>query len=192
MINLTDVLLVSKGSERACYIHPLDNKKIIKVIFHSKSSNDQNLVEYKYYNYLLKNLENYTHITRCYDWVNTNIGEGLVFDRICDFNGQNSKQLTYYLKNKLLSIECLNLLLNDLKKYLFKNNILFLDVATLNVLCQEISENKFKLVIIDGLGPKKNDYKFVLYKYLPFYLKYKIYKQWSIFINLVNRVKRSN
>ena len=192
MIVLHNNLLFSKGSERACYIHPNDNSKVIKIIYHKKSNNNQNELEFKYYKYLDTKDIKYSHITRCYGWVNTNLGKGLVFDRIVNFDGLTSKQLTYFLQNKLLSNNIEKELLSELKQYLNKNNILFTDIATLNVLCQEIEKGKYRLVIIDGLGPKRDNFKFIIYKYLKLYSKYKGYKQWNKFLKLIEKNKNKN
>lgn len=189
MILLHNNLLFSKGSERACYIHPEDNKKVIKVIYHKKGNNNQNNLEFKYYQYLSKKDIEYTHITKCYGWVDTNIGKGLVFDRIVNYNGLTSKQLTYFLQNKLLSNSIEKQLIKELKQYLDKNNILFIDIATLNVLCQEVEDSKYRLVIIDGLGPKRDNLKFWIYKYSRLYCRYKNYKQWNKFLKLIEKNK---
>ena len=77
----------------------------------------------------------------------------------------------------------------DLKLYLEDNQILFTDVATLNVMCKEISENNYKLIIIDGLGPKRGGFKSFLYLKFNLYTKYKIKKQWEKFLIMVNRLK---
>lgn len=189
MIKLDKNLLLAKGSERFCYIHPADKDKLIKIIYKNKTKNDQNKLEFKYYRLLNEKNISYSNIPKCYGWIKTNMGNGLVFERIIDSNGENSKQLTFYLKNKILNDDMLTKLLNDLYNYLISNNVLFLDVATLNVLCQKKSKTQYKLVIVDGLGPKKDDYKFFLYKYFPLYKKYKILKQWKKFIKLVNKLK---
>ena len=44
---LTKDDLLGTGSERACYAHPLDNTKIIKIIYNQKNKHsDQNCLEY--------------------------------------------------------------------------------------------------------------------------------------------------
>ena len=183
----------AKGSQRDCYYHPDDDSKIIKIIYSEGTKKlNQNELEYQYYS-VLKNSVNmsYSNIAKCYGFVETNLGKGLVFERIVDYDNKNSKQLTYYLKNKKLSDDILEKLLNELYSYLLKNNVLFLDVATLNVLCKKESSTTYKLIIIDGLGPKDDNIKFILYKYFPLYKKYKILKQWKKFMNLVKKVKES-
>lgn len=183
IVELNDDFFLSKGSERSVYIHPNDKSKVIKILYNQKSKNNQNEMEYKYYKYLEIKQVSFEHITNCYGWINTNLGKGLIFDRI------EATQLTYIIKNKLLDEKSLILLLKDLKLYLEDNQILFTDVATLNVMCKEISENNYKLIIIDGLGPKRGGFKSFLYLKFNLYTKYKIKKQWKNFLIMINRLK---
>lgn len=52
-VKLNDELLLAKGGERHCYIHPEDSQKVIKV-YKENNRNKQNDLEYLYYNYLTK------------------------------------------------------------------------------------------------------------------------------------------
>jgi hypothetical protein len=56
-------------------------------------------------------------------------------------------------------------------------------------MCKEISENNYKLIIIDGLGPKRGGFKTFLYLKFNLYTKYKIKKQWKKFLIMINRLK---
>ena len=87
------------------------------------------------------------NIARCYGWVNTNYGQGLMFQRILDYDGEQSKHLRYYLRNNLLSKQQEEYLLNDLKYFLEKNLILFIDVSTVNLFCKRISEKDYESCI---------------------------------------------
>lgn len=181
--------LIGIGSERSCYIHPHDNTKVIKVFHNKKNKNDQNKLEYKYYQYLGKKNISYKHITRCFGWIDTNMGRGLIFERVVNYDDTAPKQLTHYIKNKIFSNEREMELLLELKKYLLSNNILFMDVATLNILCKKIDKDKYRLIIIDGLGGKRDDFKFYLYTKIALYSRYKIVKQWKRLMFMVERLK---
>ena len=55
-IVLKDDLLLAKGGERFCFIHPEDKLKIIKTLKPElKIHNQQNELEYIYYEYLYSN-----------------------------------------------------------------------------------------------------------------------------------------
>lgn len=190
MLNLTSNLLFAKGSERYCYLHPLDSSKLIKVVFNQKEKkSNQNNVEYKYYKYLERKKIDYFHIAQCYGWVDTNLGKGLVFEKIVNYDGSNTQSLRFCIQNKVLTKEQEEQLLDELKHYLIKNTILFADATSVNVMCQKIESNQYKLVIIDGLGTRREGFKFNLYLKIPMYKKYKILKQWNLFLNNLKKVR---
>jgi hypothetical protein len=182
---LTDSLLLAQGGERFCFIHPKDNSKIIKVIKPELiNHNEQNKLEDIYYNFLYAKYEKeeLSYIAKYYSKTDTNYGDGLIFERIIDYNGENSKHFRYYLKNNILSNEEELCLLDDLKSFLEYYNILFIDVSTVNLFCQEISKNRYKLIVFDGLGGRRFGFKFSLYLKSKLFTKYKVKKQWKKFI----------
>src|SRR5574344_2064168 len=104
-------------------------------------------------------------------------------------NFQNELEFKYYnffpeAKEKKL--------LEDLKSYLFKNEILFIDCSSHNVFCKKISEDKYTLIIYDGLGARRDSIKLSLYMKSKLYTKYKIKKQWKLFIKNCEKSKASN
>ena len=189
-ITLTKDSFIAKGGERDCYVHPKDDKKVIKIIHRKCKNNEQNQLEYRYTNFLKSKQIPFDHITDCYGFVNTNFGQGLVFDRVLDYTNEQSKSFKEYLKKSLLSKEIELKLIKELKDYIFKYNILFIDVDLSNVFCQEYKKNKYKLIIIDGLGARRIGFKFSLYLKSNLFTKYKMKKQWKKFWQ--NYLKYSN
>ena len=179
MITLNKNLLLAEGSERACYLYPNDNAKIIKIIYSKESHNEQNKLEYIYMAYLKKKNKDLSLLTKCYGYVKTNLGDGLVFDRVLDFDLTPSKSFRYYIANKLISVEYQQQLLNHLQDYLEKNGILFIDTSLTNIFCKKITSNEYQLIIVDGLGAKRMGLKFWLYRNLQPYAKYKMKRQWQ-------------
>ena len=51
---LDEKYFLAKGGERACYIHPTDKTKVIKVLNTLGNHNNQNDLEYSYIQYLRK------------------------------------------------------------------------------------------------------------------------------------------
>ena len=47
------------------------------------------------------------------------------------------------------------ILINELKQYLEANGILFIDTSLTNIFCKKISKDKYKLIIVDGLGARR-------------------------------------
>ncbi|WP_417328592.1 YrbL family protein [Halarcobacter sp.] len=193
MITLNKNLLIAKGGERDCYLHPDDNTKVIKTLHKKDEHNNQNELEYSYMKYIRKRKNiDLSQVTDCYGYVNTNLGKGLVFDRVLDFDGTPSKSFRYYLANKIISLDEQEKLINELKNYLEKNLILFVDTSLTNIFCPKISDNSYKLIIVDGLGAKRTGIKFTLYKVSKTYTKYKIKRQWDKFMKMYEKdVKRA-
>jgi hypothetical protein len=189
MISLNENDKIATGSERACYIHPHDSTKIIKIVYQQSQTTNQNTLEYKYYKELEKQGITYSHLPKCYGFVETNLGQGLVFDYIINYDGTPAPTLrNAILHKKITQDEELNLL-HDLKTYVDNNQILFRDATTVNVMYTEIAPHIYRLIIIDGLGPRRENFKFFLYKYVTPYLTYKIKKQWKVFLHNVQRSK---
>lgn len=193
MITLTKSLLIAKGGERDCYLHPEDNTKVIKIVHKTEEHNNQNELEYSYMKYIKKRKDlDLSQITDCYGYVSTNLGKGLVFDRVLDFDGTASKSFRYYLANKIIPLDEQELLITELKNYLEENLILFVDTSLTNIFCPKISEDSYKLIIVDGLGAKRTGIKFTLYKISKAYTKYKIKRQWDKFMKMYEKdVKRA-
>jgi len=178
---LNEKYFLAKGGERNCYIYPNDETKVIKIVHRNEKHNEQNKLEYKYYNFLHKKNIPLSHLTKCYGFVDTNLGNGLVFERVRDYNNNPSKSFRVYLEENIFTKEEEDKLVSELKNYLFKNDILFIDVDLSNVFCQEFNKDKYKLVIIDGLGARRLNWRFYAYLYSKLFTRYKIKKQWYKF-----------
>lgn len=175
-------MLIGRGRDRACYLHPLDPNKVIKV---SIVENDkQSRREPKYYSKLQNRNINWDAIARYHGKIPTNLGEGLVFDLVKDFDGSASKSITYYLENKVISQEQINNLLSGIKDYLHNNGIITRDISANNLLYRRETETDGKLVIIDGLG---NNELIPLSNFFVFLAQKKIKRKWS---TLITKLKK--
>lgn len=192
MINLDESLFLGRGGERSCYKHPNDEKKVIKVIFQKGKHNNQNQLDYEYFKFLEKNEVEFSKITRCYSWVDTNFGEGLEFERVKNIDDTKLRTFSFYIKHNIFAKQYDFMLINELKEYIFKNEILFVDASLSNVFCQKVGEKDYKLIIFDGLGARRTGIKFKLYLMSKVFRKYKIRKQWKRFIYNYNREKSLN
>ncbi|PHO09807.1 hypothetical protein CPG37_07280 [Malaciobacter canalis] len=185
---LSNKYFLAKGGERDCYIYPNNKTKLIKILYSKEAlKNHQNRLDYIYFKHLEKKGKDISKIAKCYDFVNTNLGEGLIFDRIMDYDGVPSKSFRYLVAHNLLTREEQKRLLKDLKTYLEKNKILFHDNSMTNIFYKKLDKNKATLVIVDGLGAKRLGLKFWLYRNVPFYRNYKIKKQWKKLMFLYNK-----
>ncbi len=198
IINLTNELFIASGGERNVYQHPLDSSKVIKILYKKDGiyayGGSRNKIEHKYFRFLEKSKIPFTHISRCYNYLDTNLGKGLVYDKVCDYDGKLSRSFLKVIRKRLLKEDEENLLINEFKEYIFKYNILFIDCELHNIFCCEYEKEKYRLIIIDGLGAKRKGFKFWLYLHSKIYTKYKVKSQWKIFVRNINieLLKRKN
>jgi hypothetical protein len=178
-LTLDEKSFLAKGGERSCYIHPDDNKKLVKIIHAKENLNQQNELEEIYINYLYKRSVDLSHIAKYYGKASTNLGDGLVYERVLNYDGSEAKSLRYNMVYKTIPLDTLEELLQELKSYLEKNKILFVDTSLTNIFCKKIDTKNYKLIIIDGLGAKRLGFKFWLYRHCKIYTIYKIKRQWA-------------
>ena len=139
------------GQERACYVHPDDPDKVVKV--QRGGDHKQTRRELAFYRWLGRRGDvSYDHIPRFYGQVETNLGPGFVVDRIRDFDGAESQSLWWYFERGYPLAE-FGPYLEELRQALLDNRIVFcVDMGRFNVLFRRVSPGDARLVIIDGLG----------------------------------------
>jgi hypothetical protein len=173
---------VGKGKERACFAHPDDAQKAIKISF--GDVNEQSRREIKFYQKLRRRGGSDPHIPAFYGLCETNRGQGIVVDMIRDQDGEISKPLNWYLAEGY-PIEEFEPYLDELKQSFLHNLIIFNhDMTVGNLLFQRVSASAARLVAIDGLGDVVAlDWLDVF----PFLVRRKISRRWSRFIARVYR-----
>ncbi|CAG9298075.1 PhoP regulatory network YrbL family protein [Celerinatantimonas diazotrophica] len=122
------------------------------------------------------------HIAPCFGWVDTSEGTGLMFQRIYNYDSSASKSLFEVIQNKLLPKSVLDQLIVDLRTFVFKEHILFYDANCSNVLVQEVSKNHYRLVIIDGIGARKNGFKYWFRRHFSHISMMKVHEEWDSFM----------
>ncbi len=139
------------GVERACYLHPEDPNKAVKISI--KRRNLQSKREINYYTKLARRHDlKFDHLPKYYGTIKTNLGDGFVVELVRDYDGQISKPLNWYLAHGL-SVEKLPPYLESLKRFFLKYLIIFnYDMKSSNLLLQKFSSGDARLVLIDGLG----------------------------------------
>jgi hypothetical protein len=175
---------VGKGKERACFTHPDDAQKAIKISFGDVS--EQSRREIKFYQKLQRRGGSDPHIPTFYGLCESNRGQGIVVDMIRDQDGEISKPLNWYLAEGY-PIEDFEPYLDELKQSFLHNLIIFNhDMTVGNLLFQKVSASAARLVAIDGLGDVVAlDWLDVF----PFLVRRKISRRWSRFIARVYRTQ---
>ena len=175
---------IGAGVERACYVHPADRNKAIKVPMGARRVQTDR--EIRYYQKLdRRQHSNYSHIPQFYGVVDTNMGSGFVVDLVRDFDGEVSKPLKWYFQNNY-TLDDFSEHLQELKQFFIQQRIIFnYDMNEGNVLVKKLSQDKWRLVMIDGLG----DVAFIQWpNIIPAYMRHKIERRWKRFIKRLKRV----
>lgn len=188
MIELSEEYFIGQGTNRACYQHPNDKDKCIKVTISGNFSESNK--EKEYYSFLKKKNISWENIAQYYGILETNMGEGLVFELIRDTNGEVSKPLSYYFSSEKLTLSLDEPMkkLQFLKQYLLNEKVIVKDLGVSNILYQKIDNND-KLVIIDGV--LNNDF-IPIATYIGYFTKRKIQRRWRSFIKHFSKYAKKN
>ena len=190
ILKLKEKDFIAKGSERACYLHPLDTNKAVKISYEQTIGRDkQTKIEIDYYKELLKKTDmDYTHLPKFYGEIKTDKGDGFIVELIRDYDGEVSKSFAYYLNR--FGLEKYTNEIQEYKNYFLKNHIIFnYGMMPKNILLRKISEDEAHLVLIDGLGDITY---FTFPNKIPFLATKKIKRRWEKFTKkYLNKTKTS-
>jgi len=179
ILNEEDFL--AKGNERACYLHPQDKNKAIKVTLENskRKKNKQTKMEIAYYKQLEKRgLKNWKHLPQYFGEIKTNKGLGFIVEVIRDYDGQVSKNFAYYLKQD--GVQTYQKELEQYREYFVDNCIIFnYGMMPKNMLLRKNSPTDFDLVLIDGLGDVSH---FTLPNKIPYFARRRINRRWMKFV----------
>lgn len=182
-LELNDSLRIGRGNKRDCYVHPGDAGQCIKVARHQdrlEECQEQSIVEWFYLNHLKERQVPLTHIVDCYGWVNTRQGAGLALERVQQDCGRSALTLREALHQGQLNRAQLVRMLAELKSWATRYAVVISDLNTDNLMVRSgDDENDAILVLVDGFGSRKPDWKFTLYqRCLPF-SRIKTQRQWK-------------
>lgn len=174
---------IGKGRERACYVHPEDPRRAIKIPFGSEMQ--QTRRDIKFYRRLKKRgLKQLHHVPAFHGWAETNLGEGIVVDLIRNYDGEISAPLNWYLAQGV-PIEEFAPYLEELKESFLQNLIIFNHDMTIgNLLVQKSSAASAQLIAIDGLG---DTVAIDWLDNIPWLVRRKIRRRWKRFITRIYR-----
>lgn len=153
MLELKPNTLIGKGLHRECFTHPDNPALCVKVIVAGNSN--ENRREARYYGQLARRGVSWEMLSKFHGMVETNLGEGAIFDLVRDGDGEVSKPLAHYLESEALTAihgDTLAGALRDLRTYLQRNRIITMTLKTKNILFQQDTRSSGKLVIVDNVG----------------------------------------
>jgi len=147
-IYLTNKNYLSKGRFKKVFIHPNDNNKCIKVLHQKNGLWDIINEEFRFF--IINEKTN--NLPFFYQVIQTNLGNGLVFELIRDYNGKLSLTLNEYIeilknkddnfkKNFIFNFE--KFTFNHINKYL--SNYQHFN----NIMIKFINDNEYRFIVID-------------------------------------------
>lgn len=153
MINLKKAQIIGTGGYRMVYQHPDYPNQCLKI--QKSPTITENKVDINYHRHLKNRHISFAHIAQFHGEVKTNKGKAIIFTLIRDFDNKISKTMFYYLSqnDEQLDGHIAQKLL-QLKQYLTKQRIVFVDINPGNIVLQKTNATEFKLIIIDALASR--------------------------------------
>lgn len=189
VIELDSKHILGIGFHKTTYLHPHNNNLCIKIPF---SKNDIDLKRELTYRKVRKEREQQSTLLPAYlGTILTNKGQGYVFERIQDYNGQTSLSLKEFLVlhkndyNNSVFIETLYKMLQQLKQTWIAEKIITSDTDPINFMVQEIAPSQYVIRIIDNIG---TPVLIPLALYFDFIAKKRVKRYWVRFLNTISNI----
>ena len=177
MIILKNIEPIAANGPRACYLHPEDEDKVIKIVRMQTTSRKKqtNWQEWQHYQYLLKQHGKLDLINECYGFITTDLGEGLVWQCVRDRNGEISSTITNIMKSPDgYDLKKVARVLDRFCMSLIEKNIQLFDLNPSNVMICVCSDGSYRAVSADIKGRYAN-YEFIpISTYIPFFSRRKL------------------
>ena len=170
MLNLNDIAPIAVGGHRTVYPHPERKDLCVKVLhepwqqinrrlndpfrhFRSRRHFDENRSEAHELERLQRRLGGLmaVHFPKLHGLVDTDLGEGLVVERVSDQDGKTSITLKNYLWLHGLDGAC-TAALDEFWAFLFEHRVAVRDPMPHNLAMQRLPDNRLRVVMIDGFG----------------------------------------
>jgi hypothetical protein len=177
MIVLKNREPIAANGPRACYLHPEDAGKVIKIVrvkttFRKKETNWQ---EWQHYHYLLKQHGKLDFINECYGFIETDLGEGLIWQCVRDGSGEISNTITNIMKSPDgYDLGKVERVLDRFCGFLIEKNIQLFDLNPLNVMIRTCPDGSYQAVSADIKGRYANHEFIPISTYIPFFSRRKL------------------
>lgn len=173
--------LIGRGNKRDCHVHPSDPRLCVKVARHLDKwdeCQEQNIIEWHYMLALKQRQVPLDHLADCHGWVRTNYGPGLVFERILNEDGSPALTLRDAISAEKISMDQTTLMLRNLKLWTIHNSVVVADLNGANLMVKTCGQSGARLILVDGVGSRRADWKFTLYQKSLWLARIKTKRQW--------------
>jgi len=171
--------LIGSGKERHCYAHPTNPLLCIKITQKGVIGRRQNLLDWTYYLYLKNRGINSPSVPKCYGWVSTDQGPGLLVERICRADSSPAPTLLQAINTGEISRELALKLVEASFLEMIQKNIVVVDYHPDHMLVSEDAKGQRHIVVVDGLGSRHLGLRFWLRTRIPAYGRKKTRAVWN-------------
>ncbi len=154
VLDLSNAVLIGKGTHKKCFIHPQDPTRCVKVAYNELGKRDLNReVKYLSGGYRRKHIS--TVLPRFYGTVQTSLGEGYVVDFLKNSDGTPCLSLKTWLENPALDAQLDSLIQQAmlvLKQKIREEQVLCLAIYPENILFQKDNAGNYRPFLVNDLG----------------------------------------
>ena len=180
-IILTDDLYLGEGKHKIVFAHPTEKNLCVKILHNAPDPDFER--EMRYRKSLGKHADSMRLLTKFYGEVETSKGTGYIFERVVDFDGKASKELSQMFEETIADknfLPTLEKILIEFRRDYFAEKIPLAGIDAKNYLVQKISPTEYRVRIIDNIGTSA---KFPLAYYFDHFAKKRAAKYWKLFVD---------
>lgn len=144
---------IGSGNDRDCWRHPVVPEWCVKVA-RPEQLRPQNEIEFHYGRFLAQRGVYGPHIPRIHGWAHTHLGRGLVVDLIQQPDASPAPTLGEALSQGLITTHQAVRLVQEAFGWLVQHDVILSDYSVSNMLACRASNQRWRLVFVDGLGAR--------------------------------------
>lgn len=179
ILHLSEQMVINKGRERVCYIHPENNQLVIKIPRNSRGRNSgANQDELQGYRILRKEGKDLSFVSHCHGFIDTDRGQGLVCDCIRDDDGAIAKTIwDIVVLQDDCDVDYIIKVAEKLCDFLMTNQIWLFDLNLKNIVLKQLADGNYKPYIIDLKGRYANHEFIPLSRYINYFARKKLQRR---------------
>lgn len=180
-IKLSDNSIIACGSKRECHAHPSNADLCVMVACTPEQPNAHhpNIIEWLCSMRLDRRGVPFDHRLKCYGWVHTNRGLGLIQEKVQNSDGTLSQTVINAIKNRDLKLNQMPRLLTDLQTWALHHGVTVHSPSKDNIVVR-MRNDKPTLVFVDGIGGSQLKWIIILRIINRWLACWKTLSKWSI------------
>ncbi len=176
ILHLSEQMIINRGRERVCYIHPENSHLVIKIPRNSRGRNaGANQDELQGYLILRGEGKDLSFVSHCHGFIDTDHGQGLVCDCIRDDDGAIAKTIwDIVVFQDECDVDYIIKVAEKLCDFLMSNQIWLFDLNLKNIALKQLADGTYEPYIIDLKGRYANREFIPLSRYLSYFAAKKL------------------